>query len=67
MRISEYLWPRKYEEILEEYPSSVTIETVIVFFVLLTAGIFACEIVFLIEVFIRMFRCQYGICHTSKH
>jgi hypothetical protein len=56
MRLSEYLWPRKYEEILAENPPSVTMETVIIFLILLTAGTSACAVVFLIEVIIIIFR-----------
>jgi hypothetical protein len=56
MRLSEYLWPRKYEEILIQNPPGVTIETVIIFFILLTAGIVACAVVFVIEIIIKIFR-----------
>jgi hypothetical protein len=58
MRLSEYLWPRRYEEIFAEDPPSATMEMAIIFLILLTAGIFACAIVLLIEVIIRMFSCR---------
>jgi hypothetical protein len=55
-RISEYVWPPKYVEFLEEYPPSVTMETVIIFFILLTCGIVACVIIILLEVIVNKFR-----------
>jgi hypothetical protein len=57
MRLTEYLWPRKYEE----NPPSVTVETVITFFILLIAGTCTGAVVFLIEAIIRIFRCRNDI------
>ncbi|XP_069696058.1 glutamate receptor U1-like [Periplaneta americana] len=48
-RITEIVWPPKYEEITEEPPSSVTLQTVTVFFILLLSGIGMCVLIFVVE------------------
>jgi hypothetical protein len=55
MRISEYVWPSKYEDILEEYPPSNTMQTVIIFFILLACGIVACVIIILVQIIVEKF------------
>jgi hypothetical protein len=52
-RIEDKAWPPKYIEILQEPPSSVTLETVSVFFVILLAGIMASVFVLAAEFGVR--------------
>lgn len=53
-RIEDNAWPQKYSEILEEPPSSVTLETVTVFFVILLTGVIASVFVLAVEFGIRI-------------
>ncbi|KAJ4432545.1 hypothetical protein ANN_21168, partial [Periplaneta americana] len=48
-RIEENAWPPKYVEIIEDPPSSVPLETVMIFFVVLVTGISVSILILLIE------------------
>jgi hypothetical protein len=58
-RIEGNAWPPKYSEILEDPPSSVTLETVTVFFVILLAGVMTSVFVLAVEFGIRILRQSY--------
>jgi hypothetical protein len=49
-RIDNNYWLRKPEEILQDRPVSVTLETVSVYFVLLVAGILISAVFLIVEI-----------------
>jgi hypothetical protein len=55
-RIEDKAWPPKYSEILQEPPSSVTLETVSVFFFILLTGLMASVFILAVEFGVKILR-----------
>jgi hypothetical protein len=48
-RIEDTVWPPKYKEIVEDPPTSVTFETVTIFFIVLLTGVATSVFVLVVE------------------